>query len=99
MLILAIDLGKFKSTACLYDTVALTHTFRTLATSPTTLHDLLVELTPGRVVFEVGPAAGWVRDMCVALALPVEVANPNHEAWRWKNVKAKTDRLDALKLA
>jgi transposase len=29
----------------------------------------------------------------------VEVANPNHEAWRWKNVKRKTDRLDALKLA
>jgi transposase len=27
------------------------------------------------------------------------VANPNHEGWRWRNVKRKTDRLDALKLA
>lgn len=28
-----------------------------------------------------------------------QVANPNHEAWRWRNVKKKTDRVDALKLA
>lgn len=27
------------------------------------------------------------------------MANPNHEGWRWKNVKRKTDRDDALKLA
>jgi transposase len=27
------------------------------------------------------------------------VANPNHDAWRWKNVKNKSDRGDALKLA
>jgi transposase len=29
----------------------------------------------------------------------VQVANPNTEGWRWRNVKAKTDRMDALKLA
>jgi len=33
------------------------------------------------------------------LEVPIEVANTNHEAWRWKNVKRKTDRDDALKLA
>ena len=37
--------------------------------------------------------------MCEALGVPIEVANPNHEGWRWKNVKRKTDRDDALKLA
>ena len=26
-------------------------------------------------------------------------ANSNHEGWRWKNVKRKNDRIDALKLA
>lgn len=28
----------------------------------------------------------------------MQVANPNH-GWQWKNVKRKTDKNDALKLA
>lgn len=99
MLILAIDLGKFKSVACRYDTQTHTHQFRSVPTTPQALHDLLVELEPNQVVFEVGSAAGWLADLCQALALPFAVANPNHEAWRWKSVKRKTDRDDALKLA
>jgi len=51
------------------------------------------------VVFEVGPSSGWVHDICCALGIDTEVANPNTEGWRWKNVKNKTDRKDALKLA
>jgi transposase len=51
------------------------------------------------VVIEIGPTVGWVCDLCRGRGIPVEVANPNHEAWRWKNVKRKTDRDDALKLA
>jgi len=27
------------------------------------------------------------------------VCNPNQEAWKWKHIKRKTDRDDALKLA
>jgi transposase len=98
MLILAIDLGKFKSVACAYASEA-QHTFRTLPTKPQELHDVLVELQPARVVIEVGPAAGWVRDLCESLGVPTQIANPNHEGWRWKNVKRKTDKDDALKLA
>jgi transposase len=37
--------------------------------------------------------------VAVAQGCAVQVANPNHEGWRWRNVKRKTDRLDALKLA
>lgn len=99
MLILAIDLGKFKSVACLYDTSSAEHSFTTLPTTPQAVHDLLTARQPQRVVIEVGSAAGWVKDLCEALGLAVQVANPNHEAWRWKNVKRKTDRDDALKLA
>ena len=46
MLILAIDLGKFKSVACVYDTAELTHRFQTLPTRPQTMHDLIVEIQP-----------------------------------------------------
>ena len=97
--ILAIDLGKFTSVACDYDTATSTHAFTTLKTRPAVLHDLIVEREPDRVVIEIGSAAGWVRDLCEGLGVELEVANPNHEAWRWKNTKRKTDRDDALKLA
>lgn len=97
--VLAIDLGKFSSVACDYGTAAGTHTFTTLLTRPQAMHDLLVERSPDRLVIEVGSASGWVKDLAEALGIEVQVANPNHEAWRWKNVKRKTDKDDALKLA
>lgn len=98
MKLLAIDLGKFKSVACLYcgdDDV----TYRTIETRPAVFHDLLVELTPDRLVVEVGTVTGWVHDLAKALGIDVQVANPNTEGWRWRRVKRKTDRDDALKLA
>lgn len=97
--ILAIDLGKFKSVCCDYDTKPQEHTFTTVPTTPAAVHDLIVERSPNRVVIEVGSQAGWVKDLCEALGVEVQVANPNHEAWRWKNIKRKTDKDDALKLA
>lgn len=99
MKILAIDLGKFKSVACFYQSGTDHHVFETLPTRPQALHDLIVSDSPDRVVIEAGNQAGWVKDLCVTLDVPIEVANPNHEGWRWKNVKRKTDRDDALKLA
>lgn len=102
MNILAIDLGKFKSVACEYDSTNGEHTFVTVPTRPADFHDLLtigVHHTPERLVIEIGSAAGWVSDMARSLEIEVQVANPNHEAWRWKSVKRKTDKDDALKLA
>ena len=99
MRILAIDLGKCKSVACKYTAATGEHTFETFQTRPQMLHDLLVAVRPERVVIEVCSAAGWVGDLVRALEIELQVANTNHEAWRWKNVKRKTDRDDALKLA
>ncbi|MEM6484101.1 MAG: IS110 family transposase [Pseudomonadota bacterium] len=48
---------------------------------------------------EIGSQAGWIADMAESMGLPIEVANPYHDAWRWKNVRRKTDRDDALRLA
>ena len=44
--ILALDLGKFKSVACVYDHASGTHQFQTIGTSPSAVHDLLVEVAP-----------------------------------------------------
>jgi hypothetical protein len=44
------------------------------------------------------PAAG--QRICVGnWELTYQVANTNGEAWKWKHVRRKTDRDDALKLA
>lgn len=99
MNIMAIDLGKNKSVACMYEAFSGEHAFTTLPTRQQELHDLMVQHHPDRVVIEVGPSVGWVGDLVRALDIELEVANPNHEAWRWRNVKRKTDRDDALKLA
>jgi len=45
-----------------------------------------------------------VIDNCSTVAVAIQTkygacANPNHEACQWKNVKRKTDKNDALKLA
>lgn len=99
MKILAMDLGKRKTVSCIYDSAAGEHTFGKVFTRPQAIHDLLVESEPDRVVFEICPAAGWIYDICRSLGLEAQVANPSTEGWRWKNVKKKNDRTDALKLA
>jgi transposase len=102
--IIALDLGKFKSVACLLDVRTRRHRFETLDTTPQRLHDLFAAHAgedPSRtlVVVECCDAAGWVHDLAMSLGLAVKVANCRHEAWRWNKVKRKTDKDDALKLA
>ena len=97
--LLAFDLGKYKSVACLYDRASATHRFVTLDTSRAELHRFLAQQQPGVVVFEACVLAGWVHDLCAELALPCKVANTVSEAWKFKHTKRKTDKDDALRLA
>ena len=99
MNILAMDLGKSKTVFCEYNSNNGGYKFGKVKTTPQQIHDLIVERSPGQIVFEICTIAGWVFDIAKVLEVEVEVANVNHEAWRWKNVKRKTDRDDALKLA
>ncbi len=99
MSILAIDLGKFKSVACRYDPATGEHAFETIATNPSAVHDLLIESSPQLLVIEACGICGWIADLAQSLGIEVRVANTLSEAWKWKRVKRKTDRDDALKLA
>lgn len=99
MNILAMDLGKSNTVICNYDSETGKHQFGKVKTTPQEIHDLIAENSPDRVVFEIGASAGWVHDIVAALKIDVQVANTSHQAWRWKNVKKKNDRNDALKLA
>src|SRR5687768_16863290 len=102
--IIALDLGKFKSVACLLECGSRRHRFETIDTTPQRLHELFAgnagdEPSRTLVVVECCDAAGWVHDLATSLGLAVKVANCRHEAWRWNKVKRKTDKDDALKLA
>jgi transposase len=99
MKILAIDLGKYNSVACSFDTATNQSEFETIATQRWAIELLLSQTNPDQIVIETSSITGWVHDFCRSLGYPVLVANPSAEAWRWKNVKRKTDKDDALKLA
>ncbi len=102
--IIALDLGKFKTVACVMNALDRSHVFETIEMSPTAVHELLARHATDPagetlVVFETCDCCGWVYDVCVALGLPAKVVAANSEAWHWRRVKRKTDRDDALKLA
>jgi transposase len=97
MKILALDLGKFKSVYC-FGIDDQSPVYGKVATECQSIHDLLVKLAPDRLAIEIGPSAGFVHDLAVALGLQVQTVNTNDERWHWKRVKEKSDRKDALKM-
>ena len=96
--ILALDLGKYKSVACLYRSRDDAR-FATLPTSRPELTRLIHKHRPAVVLIEACLLSGWVRDLCAELGVTCLVANTASEAWKFKHLKRKTDRDDALRLA
>ena len=99
MKIVAMDLGKNKTVVCIYDEKSGKHKYQAVRTGPQQIHDFLIEQKADRLVFEICSAAGWVYDIAKCLRIETQAANTNGQAWRWKNIKRKNDREDALKLA
>ncbi len=99
MKILALDLGKFKTVGCVYEGASGQYRFKASSTTPTGLAQLVREVKPDRVVIEVCNIAGWVCDLLREMGVAVQVANTSDDAWRWRKVKKKNDRADALKAA
>ena len=99
MKILAIDLGKFHSMCCFFDTKTQQHSFWNAATTRAYLTTVLKTHQVDLVVMEACGPSGWVSDLCQEHGLKTLVCSTNEEAWRWHNVKRKTDKDDALKLA
>ena len=99
MKILALDLGKYKTIGCDYERESGQHRFRGSLTTPAALQQLVKEVKPDRVVIEVCNIAGWVCDLLREMGVAVQVANTSDDAWRWRKVKKKNDRCDALKAA
>ena len=99
MIILAIDLGKFNSMCCFFDTATQEYRFQRAATTKAYFESILKAEPIGLVVMEACGPCGWVSDLCEEHGIGTLVCSTNEEAWKWKNVKRKTDKDDALRLA
>ena len=98
-IIVAIDLGKYKSVACAHDEATGEFRFTSFETTRGELHRLLAKEQLAVVVIEACLLAGWVHDLCGQLGIRCLVANTASEAWKFKHLKRKTDKDDALRLA
>src|SRR5262249_12875919 len=99
MTILAIDLGKDKSVACVHDAATGAFRFTSFETTRSELHRRLAREQPAVVIIEACLLAGWVHDLCVEFGPRCLIANTASEAWKFKHLKRKTDKDDALRLA
>ena len=97
--ILTIDLGKFNSEVCVFHTGTGEIRFQRIGSDRHYIQRVLEVERPDVVVFEACTMAGWVYELCQALGLRAKVANTTSEAWKFKNLKRKTDRDDAERLA
>ena len=73
--ILAIDLGKYKSVACLHDPNSGEFRFTTFDTSREEMKKIVDKVRPSVVIIEACLLAGWVRDLCDDLGVRCLVAN------------------------
>ena len=99
MKIIAIDLGKFNSMFCFYDAETQEHSTARGTTERGYFESVLKSQQPDLVVVEACGPSGWVSDLCEELGLNIIVCSTHEDAWLFKNIKRKTDKDDAIKLA
>jgi transposase len=99
MKILALDLGKFNTMCCYFDTKTRKHEFINATTERNYLTTVLKKHPSDLVVMEACGPSGWIHDLATELGRTTIVCSTNEDAWKWSNVKRKTDKDDSLKLA
>lgn len=99
MRILAIDLGKFRSTAVLgVDSRKVAETHRDFETSADRILDLARRTRAELVVIEICPIAGLLCDTLADAGIRVAVVNTSHDRYLRRDMRAKTDLKDAIRL-
>tara|TARA_R110002073_G_C9449569_1_gene577973 strand:+ start:141 stop:1484 length:1344 start_codon:yes stop_codon:yes gene_type:complete len=97
--ILALDLGKFNSVCCFFNDKTRRAKFLTTPTTSEHLSSIFRQCKADLVIMEACGPSGWINDLAKSFGLRTFVCSTNEEAWRWANVKRKTDKDDAIKLA
>lgn len=99
IIILAFDLDKFNTMCCVFNTKTRKHEFINAATERSYLTTLFKKIECDLVVMEACGPCGWINDLAISLGHKTLFCSTNEDAWKWSNVKRKTDKDDALKLA
>ncbi|MEQ1830609.1 MAG: IS110 family transposase, partial [Pirellula sp.] len=99
MIILALDLGKFNTMCCIFNSETRKHEFINAVTERNYLTTLLKKTKCNLVVMEACGPSGWINDLAISLGHKTLVCSTNEDAWKWSNVKRKTHKDDAFKLA
>ena len=84
---------------CFFDTKTRKHSFLNAPTERNYLNTLFKNHKVDLVVMEACGPSGWINDLAISHGLKTLVCSTNEDAWKWSNVKRKTDKDDALKLA
>jgi transposase len=99
MRILAIDLGKFRSTAVLgVHSRRVAETHRDFETSADRILQLAQRTRADLVVIEICPFAGLLCDTLSDAGIRVAVVNTSHDRYLRRDIRAKTDLKDAIRL-
>jgi hypothetical protein len=78
--ILALDLGKFKTMCCFFDTKSRKHSFLLAATERNYLTTVFQKHPIDLVVMEACGPSGWIHDLAVQCGLKTLVCSTNEEA-------------------
>ena len=87
MKILALDLGKFNTMCCYFDTKTRKHEFINATTERTYLTTVLKKHPSDLVVMEACGPSGWIHDLATELGRKTIVCSTNEDAWKWSNVQ------------
>lgn len=101
MKILAMDLSSYGQTTvcCLYDTAERTQSYQRVQTTREAILAHAQRTEPDEIVFEACGVSHILYRVLEGGPWKVVVASVNEEPWKWRAVKRKTDRDDALKIA
>ena len=75
MNIIAVDLGKFNSMFCFYNSDTREHSTAKAPTDRSYFHSVFKSQQPDLVVVEACGSSGWVSDLCEELKLPILVCS------------------------
>ena len=82
MIILALDLGKFNTMCCIYNSKTRKHEFINAPTERNYLTTLLKKTKCDLVVMEACGPSGWINDLAMSLGHKTLVCSTNEDACR-----------------
>jgi len=82
MKILALDIGKFNTMCCFYDSKTRKHSFLNAATDRNYLATLFKKHKCDLVVMEACGPSGWINDLAISLGHKTLVCSTNEDACR-----------------